>query len=116
MTNFPKVIASEASNLLGLPRDCFVAKLLAMTDYRNKFLTSAIIDHLPVLLTESEGQPPTVVTNDPQLSESTFCLACHDAAFDVTGINLPYVLNGGQDLAVGSFTPSTFSDEVPKRI
>ena len=37
------------------------------------------------LLTESESETPTVVTNDPQLSESTFCLACHDAAFDVTG-------------------------------
>jgi len=69
-------------------------------------------------LTDGEGEngTPVVVTNDPTLSESTFCLTCHDAAFDVTGLSLPHVLNGGQGLAAGSFTPTTFSDEVGHNI
>jgi predicted CXXCH cytochrome family protein len=62
-------------------------------------------------LTEGENGIPTVVTNDPTLSESQLCLACHDAAFDVSGLNPPHVSNGPQDLAAGSFTPTTFSDE-----
>ena len=67
-------------------------------------------------LTEGENGIPTVVTNDPELSDGTLCLACHDAAYDVSGLNPPHVLNGRQDLAAGSFTPTTFSDEVGHNI
>ena len=62
-------------------------------------------------LTEGENGIPTVVTNDPMLSESQLCLTCHDAAFDVSGLHPPHVSNGPQELAAGSFTPTTFSDE-----
>ena len=67
-------------------------------------------------LTESEGGTPSVVTNDPMLSESTFCLTCHDAALNVSGLNPPQVFNGIQDLAAGSFTPTMVSDEVGHNI
>jgi len=39
---FQKSLRAKRSNLSGFPKDCFVAKLLAMTDYRNKFLTTAL--------------------------------------------------------------------------
>ena len=63
-------------------------------------------------LTEGENGTPVVVTNDPTLSDSMLCRACHDAALDVSGLNAPQVFNGRQDLAAGSFTPTTFADEV----
>jgi predicted CXXCH cytochrome family protein len=61
-------------------------------------------------LTEGENGTPSVITDDPALSDSMLCLACHDAAFDVSGLNTPHVLNERQELAAGSFTPTTFSD------
>jgi len=62
-------------------------------------------------LTESEDGTLTVVANDPTLSDSMFCLACHDAALNVSGLNPPQVFNGIQDLAAGSFTLINSSDE-----
>lgn len=67
-------------------------------------------------LTEGENGTPAVVTNDPALSDSMLCRECHDAAFDVSGLNPPHVFNGRRDLASGSFTPTTFSDEVGHNI
>jgi predicted CXXCH cytochrome family protein len=67
-------------------------------------------------LTEGENGTPTVITDDPALSDSMLCLACHDAAFDVSGLNTPHVLNERQELAAGSFTPTTFSDGVGHNI
>jgi len=67
-------------------------------------------------LTEGEDGTPTVVTNDPTLSDSMLCLTCHDAAYDISGLNPPQVFNGVQDLAAGSFTPTHSSDEVGHNI
>jgi predicted CXXCH cytochrome family protein len=67
-------------------------------------------------LTVGENGISTVLTNDPALSESQLCLACHDAALDISGLKPPHVLNGWQDLAAGSFTATTFSDEVGHNI
>lgn len=67
-------------------------------------------------LTEGENGTPAVVTNDPALFDSMLCRTCHDAALDVSGLNPPHVFNGRQDLAAGSFTPTTFADEVGHNI
>jgi hypothetical protein len=39
---YQKSLRAKRSNLSGFAKDCFVAKLLAMTDYWNKFLTTSI--------------------------------------------------------------------------
>jgi len=67
-------------------------------------------------LTAGEDGTPTVVANDPALSDSTFCLACHGAASNVSGLNAPQVFNGMQDLAAGSFTLINSSDEAGHNI
>ena len=67
-------------------------------------------------LTEGEDGTPTVVANDPTLSDSMSCLACHDAALNISGLNPPQVINGMQDLAAGSFAALNSSDEVGHNI
>jgi len=44
------------------------------------------------------------------------CLACHDATLDVSGLNPPHVLNGSEELAGGSFTPTLSSDSAGHNI
>ena len=67
-------------------------------------------------LTAGEYGTLTVVANDPTLSDSMFCLSCHDAALNVSGLNPPQVFNGMQDLAAGSFTLINSSDEAGHNI
>lgn len=56
------------------------------------------------------------IRGDLKQPRSTLCLACHDAALDVSGLNPPHVVNGSQDLAGGSFTPILFSDSAGHNI
>jgi predicted CXXCH cytochrome family protein len=52
-------------------------------------------------------------TYDPSdFPDSVLCLSCHDAGRDASGFNPPYVINGNQELAGGSFTPTLRSDKV----
>ena len=44
------------------------------------------------------------------------CLACHDGSRDVSGLTPPHVIDGGQELAGGSFSPTIFSDKVGHNI
>ena len=67
-------------------------------------------------MTEGEDGTPTVVANDPSLSDSVSCLACHGAASNAPGMNPPQVFNGMQDLAAGSFTLINSSDEAGHNI
>lgn len=56
------------------------------------------------------------VHNSSTFPVSARCLACHDGSLDVSGLNPPYVINGQQDLAGGSFSPTIGSDEVGHNI
>jgi len=47
---------------------------------------------------------------------SARCLACHDGSLDISGLNPPHVINGQQELAGGSFSPTIGSDEAGHNI
>jgi len=53
---------------------------------------------------------------DTGLPKSQICLTCHDAGMDLSSLNPPFVLNGGSNLAGGSFTSTLFSDKTGHNI
>lgn len=51
------------------------------------------------------------VARDLRVPKNVICFTCHDAEQDISGLNPPYVINGRQQLAGGSFTTTLDSDD-----
>ena len=56
------------------------------------------------------------VHDNSEFPISARCLACHDGSMDVSGHHPPHVINGQNELAGGSFTPTISSDKVGHNI
>jgi hypothetical protein len=84
------------------------------------FHSNAWCKHNEVLCSACHQKAENEITGNssPNLVQpkDLLCLSCHDASLDVSGLNAPYVLNGKEELAGGSFTPTLFSDNAGHNI
>jgi hypothetical protein len=60
-------LRAKRSNPGGFPKDCFVAKLLAMTVFHNKFLITALTRYIAPIF----ESPMILKINTPPVTEST---------------------------------------------
>jgi len=63
------------------------------------------------------SQPAAVFASGERgYEQSLLCLSCHDARMDSSGLRPPYVIDGGPELAGGSFTATRVSDKAGHNI